>query len=495
MRFAIGQLVHETNTFASGITDVATFRQQEWLHGEDIIRAHTGVRSYIGGMIDKGKELGAELVPTFSAVAYPSGIIEEDTWEQLKQNLVASLKAAGEFDAICLSLHGAGVAQHRAQIEEDLMRCLRQEFGEELPIGAALDLHGNLNEAFVQAADLLLGVNLYPHTDEYDRGAEVIQRMFELVSGRIKPVMHLTRLPLLVPTSTTNQGPAAEVNRLCEEWEARPGILDCTFFHGFPYTDTPYVGASVLVTADGDDKLAKEAADEVANQIWARREAFMQKHPSPDTGIRTALAAEGQPVVINETSDNPGAGTPGDGTYLLAALLAANQPHTCFGMLYDPEAARMAHEAGPGATIQLRLGGKTDQLHGQPVEAEAYVKAVTDGSFIRTSPMGAGSLIRMGRSARLVIGNVDVIVCSKRAQVMDDEIFRLHGIDITRYKLVCLKSSQHFRAFFEQHAARILTVDSPGLSTLDVTTFRYQQLPGHVYPLHADMEWSAGDEL
>ncbi|MGE5701275.1 MAG: M81 family metallopeptidase [Clostridia bacterium] len=490
MKFAIGQLVHETNTFASGKTDEAVFRQLEWLHGEEILREHTGVRSYIGGMIDKSKELGVELLPTVSAVAYPSGIIEEQTWERLKQELIAGIREVGEVDGICLSLHGAGVAEHREQIEEDLMLSLREAFGYDVPIAAALDLHGNLNEAFVQASDILLGVKLYPHTDEYDRGADIIQRMVELVNGSIQPVMHLERIPLLVPTSTTNHGPAREINELCREWEAKPGILDCTFFHGFPYTDTPYVGASVLVVADGDKQLAQEAAKAVARQIWERRDSFAHRHPTPAEGIRIGLATPGQPVVLNETSDNPGAGTPGDGTFLLAALLEANQPKTCFGKLYDPEAARLAHEAGVGATIRLRLGGKTDERHGKPLVVEAYVKVLTDGEFVRSSPMGAGALIRMGPSARLVIGNVDVIVCSNRAQVMDDEIFRLHGIQTERYKLVCLKSSQHFRAFFESRAARIVTVDSPGLSTMDVTTFGYEKVPRPVYPLDVHMEWN-----
>ena len=33
------------------------------------------------------------------------------------------------------------------------------------------------------------------------------------------------------------------------------------------------------------------------------------------------LAERGGPIVVNETSDNPGGGTPGDGTHLLRAML------------------------------------------------------------------------------------------------------------------------------------------------------------------------------
>lgn len=42
------------------------------------------------------------------------------------------------FDAICLELHGAGVAETTGDIEGDLLRTLRLRFGTALPIVATL---------------------------------------------------------------------------------------------------------------------------------------------------------------------------------------------------------------------------------------------------------------------------------------------------------------------------------------------------------------------
>ena len=74
----------------------------------------------------------------------------------------------------------------------------------------------------------------------------------------------------------------------------------------------------------------------------------------------------------------------------------------------------VAHAAGVGATINARIGGKTDpdQL-GAPIEVEAYVKSVTDGRFITQSPMGRGSLQDLGRMARLIVGGIDILVGSE----------------------------------------------------------------------------------
>ena len=140
--------------------------------------------------------------------------------------------------------------------------------------------------------------------------------------------------------------------------------------------------------------------------------------------------------------------------------------------------------------IRVRLGGKTDAMHGAPVETEAYVKCLTDGRFVQQSPMGRGAQVNLGRMARLVIspiggqpGGLDVLVSSVRSQTLDPEVFLLHGIDVTRCRIVALKSSQHFRAGFEPVAARIITADSPGLTTLDLRTFPYRRVVRPVWPL------------
>jgi len=82
-----------------------------------------------------------------------------------------------------------------------------------------------------------------------------------------------------------------------------------------------------------------------------------------------------------------------------------------------------------------------------------------------------------------------VLVSSVREQTLDAEVFLHHGIDVTRYKIVALKSSQHFRAGFEPLAAHILTADSPGLTTLDLTSFPYHRVDRPVWPLDADTRY------
>lgn len=483
LRIAIGQVIHETNTFSNERTTEEMFRQWEWNEKEEIFQAHEGVKDYLGGMIDEGRKLGAELIPTISVAAQPSGIITAETWLKIKERMLEHLKALDDVDAVCLALHGAGVSETSDDIEGELLSDIRTVIGRHIPIVATLDLHANMTDTMVRNANVLLGVNHYPHIDEYDRGKEVIRLLYELVNRRIAPRMHLTKLPLLVPTSTTFFGPAHLVNDVCRAWEEKVDILDCTFFHGFPYSDIPQVGASVLVIANGDKSLAQRVSEEVAKEIWELRDEFHVSHLSPRDGLELALQQDQGPILINETSDNPGAGAPGDGTFLLAEMIRKNTSKTCFCHISDPEVVDIAHNAGVGTTINISLGGKTDRRHGSPLEVEAYVKCLTDGIFIQTSPMEKGKKVCLGKSTRLVVGNVDVIVCSMKSQLLDDELLKLHGIDLEDYKIIGIKSSQHFRGFFEHKVAKIITVDGPGISTFNFSQFDFKKISKPIYPL------------
>lgn len=170
MRIAIGQLAHETNTFSRVRTTVDLFKIWEWTQGKELLERHTGVLDYLGGMIDRGEELGIEIVPTFATMANPSGTITQEAFQIAKNLLISSIMNSGKLDGICLFLHGAGVAEGIDDIEGEILSELRSVVGSEIPIVAALDLHGNITETMVKEADALLGNIDYPHTDSYERG-------------------------------------------------------------------------------------------------------------------------------------------------------------------------------------------------------------------------------------------------------------------------------------------------------------------------------------
>lgn len=295
---------------------------------------------------------------------------------------------------------------------------------------------------------------------------------------------------LLPPATTDGDSPASRTNAMCASIEQRPSVVDCTLMHGFPFTDIPDAGASIIVITDGDEELAASTAREAAAWVWQRREEFASEADTPESAVRRAASSTSFPVVVNECSDNPGGGSPGDGTNLLRAMVEADLADACFAFISDPEVVARAIDAGVGATIDVHLGAKHDDLHGTPIPVRGEVRCITDGRFTLRA-MLAGYALDLGPSCRLTVGGIDIVVMSKPFQTIDPEVFILHGIDVTRYKVIGLKSSQHFRAGFRDIAAEIITADSPGLTTSRVEHFDHVRLSRPMWPLEPQATYAS----
>ncbi|MCZ6853360.1 MAG: M81 family metallopeptidase, partial [Gammaproteobacteria bacterium] len=366
MRVAIAGIVHETNTYCKELTIAAEFYQ---LRGDRLLQTR-GQESDVGGAIDTCERLGIEPVPLLYAGAQPSGTIESATYEAFKQEILDGLANNGDIDGVMLCLHGAGVVEGIQDLEGDLARAVRVLMGEAVPIVASFDLHGNITQDMADALDGVFACHHYPHIDLHERAAEAVALIQRMLEENFRPVTHVASAPMLIPFATTfiGAGKAKLAQILLAEEE--PGVIDVSWFHGFPYTDIKHVGTSIAVTTEGDREQARRIGEALAEGLWADRETFRVRSLSAVEAIaearREAEKTE-RPVVIHETSDNCGGGAPGDGTHLLRAMLDAELANACFGFLVDPEVAGLCHQAGVGARLEVSLGGKYDDLHGAPL--------------------------------------------------------------------------------------------------------------------------------
>ena len=495
MKIAIAGISHETNTYCRGLTDAQQFHQ---LRGERMHRAR-GTETSLGGAFAACDALGVEPVPILFCDAQPSGTIERATYDAFKAEILEGISRALPVDGVFLALHGAGVVEGLEDLEGDFCAAVRALVGPAVPITAGFDLHGNVTQAMADALDGVFACHQYPHIDMHLRAQEAIALIVRMQREGIRTAIHVERLPMLLPTTTTFEGIGERTLARMLATEAEPGVVDVSWFHGFPYTDIAHIGSYVVVTTfvgDVDGYATAQAqatriARELAQSLWDEREQFRARSLSAAEAVQeaTARAAElhaagkAAPVVINETSDNCGGGTPGDGTHLLRAMLEARLEGACFGFIVDAEVVAQAHAAGCGATIEASLGGRYDDLHGAPIVARALVKSLHDGRLVMQA-MSKGAPLNLGRMARLVIDGIDVIVASRRSQTFDPEPFLALGIDVTRQRIVALKSSNHFRAGFRDIAGAIVTADPPGLTTHHVEIFPRQRNDVPLWPLH-----------
>jgi microcystin degradation protein MlrC len=322
--------------------------------------------------------------------------------------------------------------------------------------------------------------------------------------GEIDPVMRVERPPVLPmgPKQNTRDGPMAEVMSRARAFEERPEVLKVNVLPGFHQADVPSMGFSIPVVAT-TPAAATGVARELAEHVWERRHDFLGDYPDPEAAVSTAkrliAAREGEgegegkatgsrgPVVLADVGDNPGGGGAADGTTVLRELLDQDLTNAGFAIVRDPAAVRRCVEAGVGERVVLDLGGKTDDLHGDPIEdLDGYVRALTDGEFVNTGPMGTGSENHLGRTVHLRCGHEDgvsVLVTENRLQPLDAEIWRHAGIQPERLDVLVVKSTNHFRADYEPMASEVIPINSIGLVSMDPRAFEFERARRPQFPI------------
>jgi microcystin degradation protein MlrC len=486
-RIAVGGFLHETNTFAPSKADYEMFRLgggwPAMAEREAVFTAVRDVNVGACGFIDAGQAAGWDLAPLLWAAATPSAHVTEDAYERIAGKMLDALEAAGPVDAVYLDLHGAMVCEHLDDGEGEILARVREAIGPDTPLVASLDLHGNVTARMVEQADALIAYRTYPHIDMAETGRRSAAYLANILGGE-RHAKEFRQLDFLIPIAwqATIMEPCRSLYAALAAMESET-VPTLSFLPGFPAADFPDCGPSIvaygLTQADAD-----RAADDFAAMVAGQESAFAGEVLSPNDGVRRAMAivAAGatRPVVIADTQDNPGAGGNSDTTGMLRALVANDAKRAAMGLIVDPAAAEAAHEAGVGATIGIALGGKSNIPGDAPFEAEFIVEALSDGNVIASGPFyGHGNRLRLGPSACLRIGDVRIVVASRKAQMADQEMYRYVGIEPRGAAILVNKSSVHFRADFESIAETILVCAAPGPMPVDPAALPWKRLrPG-----------------
>ncbi|MDD5678308.1 MAG: M81 family metallopeptidase [Kiritimatiellae bacterium] len=489
MRIAIAGLLHETNTFADGLTPYAAFELKGanpgLLKDREILQTLRGVSMCTGGHIAVAEKFGVELVPLIWTMAQPSGTVRHEAYIRLRTELLDKLRQALPVHGVLLELHGAMVTDQCEDVEGDLLQQVRSLVGPRVPVIANLDLHANITSRMAREATTLIGYDTYPHVDFIERGEEAANLMAAILKGAVKPVVAYRQIDLMIgpPRQCTLQGPMADAFKLVHELERQAGIITITLAGGFPFADIRDAGVAVVVTANADEALARRTADELADYIWSRRQDFRVSLTPVREAIDYALRAKHGPVLLADGSDNPGGGAPCDGTVMLAELVRANVPSAVVAIIADPEAVARAHQVGAGHQATLVVGGKTDARHGSSLTLTGEVRWVGEKEYVNKGPMMTGMRVSMGRAAVFVVNNVEIILAENRFQPFDCEALRCLGIEPRERLLVGLKSAVHFRAGYQTMAAKIFELDTPGIHSPNLSLYTYRRLRRPIYPL------------
>jgi microcystin degradation protein MlrC len=485
-RVLSAEISHETNTFNIRPTSLENFQDRYLLDGDQALTARGDNNTELAGLLDVGRDHGWDISHQISAAAGPGGVVTQAAFEALTAPLIAA--AEGYWDGVFLMLHGAMVTDLYDDGEGEILSRLRSVIGPDVPIAVTLDPHANVTVAMCDLAQILVSFTTYPHVDIRATGRRAAELLQRTMSNDICPKTLRAHRPMLEEANggRTDLGPMIERHALARAYETRKGVYAISINGAFPCADIAEVGPTVLVTCDGDVAAHGPIAEALADDIWNRRHEALNTYLTCAEAADAAMKWNGDagPLVIADYADNPGSGSYGDATDLLAALIMAGVENACFGPLIDPIAAAFLNDQSIGAEVSLDIGGlNAPEFGGGPLSVTGKVKWTGDGRVVGSGPILGGLERSFGTTAVLEVDGIEILIVSIAHQMLDLKQFETFGIDPANKSVVALKSMQHFRAAFTPIAGRIIACDSGALCTLNYASLGYEKVPHPTFPL------------
>ena len=495
MRVGLIMLYHESNTLVDQPITLDSFRQDTLCTGHAVRDAFAGSHHEMGGFFDGLEREGIDAVPLFAARIIPGGVVTEGTYDTLLDDMLSQVEGAGPLDGLLVSPHGASVSEVHRDMDGHWLTQLRGQVGPVIPIVSTLDAHASLSQSMVDATDAMTVYRTNPHLDQHERGLEASGLLVRMLRGEIRPVQRACFPPVVInlERQATAEPPLRE---LCDRVDAvrhEPGVLSASMVLGFQWADVPEMGSSFLVVTDDDPELASRSANALGNWLWQHRERFDAELLGIDDAIDQALQG-GQRSLLLDMGDNIGGASPGDGTMIAHALRKrAAEVGPTFVCLADPEAVQQANAAGVTASVNLVLGGKTDDRHGPPIHCEAVVVSLHDGCFKEDLKLHSGfTEYDMGPSAVVRTSDgMTLLLTTKATMPFSLKQLTSCGIDPTAFRIIVAKGVHAPVAAYAPVCDRVIRVNTPGVTTTDMGQLGLEHRRRPMFPFERDFEWRA----
>lgn len=482
VRVFTAALATETNTFSPIAINKRAFEASLYARPGE----HPATPTLCTAPITVGREVCAQegwtLIEGSASWADPAGLVARSTYEELRDEILEQLRAAMPVDGVVLGLHGAMVAQGYDDPEGDFLSRVREIVGPDVLVCAELDPHSHLTAKRAAAVNFFVVFKEFPHTDFVDRARDLWRIAVRALKGEITPVMSIFDCRMIDVFPTSKQPMRGFVDKLYGLEKSEPGLLSLSVIHGFMAGDVPEMGTKVIAVTDGNPRQGKDLAEKLGRELFAMRGTFMVKQVDEKVAVDVAVGAAKGPVVIADVWDNPGGGTAGDATVVLAELIRRGVTDVAVGTVWDPIAVQICMAAGEGAEIPLRFGAKSAPHTGQPIDKVVTVKRLVQNAEMRFGE----SFAPFGDAAWISFDGIDVILNSTRAQSFDPSLFSVMGIDPKSRKILLIKSTNHFYDSFSKIASEIVYCSAGKPYPNDPATTPYRKAPKTIWPMVAD---------
>ncbi|MFT4729155.1 MAG: microcystin degradation protein MlrC [Granulosicoccus sp.] len=476
-RVFVASLATETNTFSPLRTDLQDFKDSFYAAPGE----HPVSPTLCSAVYPVARKVAAQykwqLVEGTATWAEPGGMLNQSTWEQLRDQLLDELRASLPVDIVLLGLHGAMVAQDCLDCEGELIQKVRELVGGQVNIGVTFDPHSHLSERRVQHADVITVFKEFPHTDFVDVAEDLIELIHRSSTGDIKPQMSVFDCKMIEIFPTSREPMRSFVDRI-NALEGHNNILSISVVHGFMAGDVPDLGTKVIVVTDDARDQGDALAEKLGQELFSFRGNTRPEFLSPSEALQQAQRTGLGPVVVADVWDNPGGGVAGDSTIILREMFEQGIADAALATIWDPIAVRTCFSAGLNAQLTLRFGGKMSDKAGEPIDAEVLVR-----NLVRQATQSFGeSVVPLGDSAWITVNGVDVILNTVRSQVFNPDVFSNLGIDPLQKSILVVKSTNHFHDAFAHIASDIFYAAVDGPYPNNPISNDYQNLTREIWP-------------
>jgi microcystin degradation protein MlrC len=160
-------------------------------------------------------------------------------------------------------------------------------------------------------------------------------------------------------------------------------------------------------------------------------------------------------------------------------------------VLADAESVQAADRAGVGQRLTLRVGGKSDGLHGTPLEALFQVVHLCAGKWDEPQPRHGGwTSFDQGRTALVKADSgLSVLLTTRRMAPFSLRQLTSCGVEAAKYRFLVAKGVHAQVAAYQEVCKHFVRVDTPGVTSADMRRLEYRQRRRPLYPFELDASW------
>lgn len=468
VRLAVARLRFCSNSFTPRRTRSEDVQTHEWLAGSSAITDSVGSGNELDGVASfaaENSDWGVTLLR--SASASTGGPLASKLFTSWLVEVETAL-ARGRYDALYIALHGACQAEGDPSADLTVLRRMRGVMGPR-PIVASFDIRANLSEEVALLIDGATANRPDQPGSEADAAERALSLLSRILSGEIRPVGALARLPTVSVGADLDS--AVEAALATVQPRMKSPLIEACLFTGYAWGDSPFTGPSALVWADRDAGAAREEAARLAVQLGSATPAAAADLIGVDQAIKLAASsnAANGPALLLDAADDPSEGGLLDTPEMLRGLQRAQAfghlpGRVLLAAMNDPETVQAAQARGVGGTISIHVGAKTSAQFGASVAMSGEVVALGHADGVQDY-----AVVRSGQ--------IDILFVGARPAQVSPELLKACGLDAADFAVLAIKGGYRTETAFAAHVADSAFLDCPGPSSLDLMRLPYNFVP------------------